>query len=55
MRCLIPHHQGAIDMAKVVLEHGKDRGARKLADAIVEAQDGEIAWMQNWLKTNAPK
>ncbi len=49
---MIPHHQAAIDMAKVVLEHGKDPEIRKLAADIIKAQDGEIAWMREWLKKN---
>ena len=49
VRGMIPHHQGAIDMAKVVLEHGQDPELRKLAEAIVAAQDGEIAFMREWL------
>ncbi len=53
-RAMIPHHQGAIDMAKVVLAFGKDPEVRKLAEAIIRAQDSEIAWMQDWLKKNAP-
>jgi uncharacterized protein (DUF305 family) len=55
VRGMIPHHQGAIEMAKVVLEHGKNPEIRKLAEEIVKAQEGEIAWMQEWLAKNAPK
>jgi uncharacterized protein (DUF305 family) len=47
---MIPHHLGAVDMAKVVLKHGKDPELKKLAAEIVVAQDKEIAFMQAWLK-----
>jgi uncharacterized protein (DUF305 family) len=50
VRGMIPHHQGAIDMAKIVIAFGKDPEIRKLAGEIVTAQEGEIALMQDWLK-----
>ena len=47
---MIPHHQGAVDMAKTVLAFGKDAEVKKLAEAVISAQEKEIALMQEWLK-----
>ena len=43
------HHQGALDMAKVELEKGKDPEMRKAANKIIASQKKEIAEFDHWL------
>jgi uncharacterized protein (DUF305 family) len=47
---MIPHHQSAIDMAQVELEQGEDEETRAMAQAIIDAQEAEIAEMRAMLE-----
>jgi len=46
---MMPHHQGAIDMAEAELLYGKDPVMKRLAKEIVVDQQSEIQAMQLWL------
>jgi uncharacterized protein (DUF305 family) len=46
---MMPHHQGAIDMAKAELAYGDDPWAKDLAQKIIDAQTAEIAAMREWV------
>ena len=46
---MIPHHAGAVDMARLVLQHGRDPATRRLAEDIIAGQTIEIEGMQRRL------
>ena len=48
-RGMLPHHVGAVDMAKIELEYGTDEEMRELAQHIIDTQQTEIELMQNWI------
>jgi uncharacterized protein (DUF305 family) len=47
---MIPHHQSAIDMARIELEQGTDEETRAMAQEIIDAQEAEIAEMRTMLE-----
>jgi uncharacterized protein (DUF305 family) len=53
VRGMIPHHQGAIDMASILFTHGSDPELNSLANDIFDSQSYEVAWMQGWLAEHA--
>ena len=48
-RSMLPHHRGAVDMAILQLQYGTDKEMRKLAQDIIDAQQPEIIWLQEWI------
>lgn len=55
VRMMLPHHQAAVEMAKVELECGGDRQMKRMAQEIVTDQQAEIELMELWLKRHAEK
>ncbi len=51
---MVPHHQGAIDMAKAVLRYGRNERLRRLAQEIIVRQQQEIAAMRLAVGTLSP-
>ena len=47
---MIPHHQGAIDMARVLLKYGQDERLKRLAQSIIVEQGQEINYMRTLLE-----
>jgi len=46
---MIPHHRGAIAMAKIALKYAKDAETKRMAQKIIDDQEKEVADMQAWL------
>jgi uncharacterized protein (DUF305 family) len=51
IRDMIPHHQEAVDISKIIVAKSTNPALVKLAQGIIDAQTTEIAMMQGWLKT----
>jgi uncharacterized protein (DUF305 family) len=54
IRGMIPHHEGAVAMAELVLQNSHNHEVKHLAKEIIAAQQAEIAWMKKWLQDNPP-
>ena len=51
---MLPHHRGAVDMARIELRYGRDPALRRMAEGIVAAQEREIAEMRDWRAKHRP-
>ena len=50
---MIPHHQAAIDMAKIEVQSGKDPMLKKMAEKMIKDQEKEVADLKEWLAKNS--
>jgi uncharacterized protein (DUF305 family) len=55
IRMMIPHHQGAIDMARLLLKYGHDEKLKRLAQSLIVEQGQEIAYMRTLLDSPHPE
>jgi uncharacterized protein (DUF305 family) len=55
LRMMIPHHQGAIDMARLLLKYGHDEKVKRLAQSLIVEQGQEIAYMRTLLDPSHPE
>lgn len=46
---MLAHHDGAVEMARIQLQYGKDPAMRQLAEDIIRAQEGEMIVLKDWL------
>jgi uncharacterized protein (DUF305 family) len=46
---MLEHHRGAVEMARIELQHGRDPILRVLAQKVVTAQEEEIRQLESWL------
>lgn len=53
VRGMIPHHEGAVEMAKIQMQQGSDPAIKQLSAEIIKSQEKEIQFMKNWLKNHA--
>ncbi len=55
-RGMLAHHRGAVDMARIELEHGSDEQMRDLAREVIDAQQQEIELLERWIaEHDAPR
>lgn len=47
---MIPHHQGAVDTARITLRHTQDRELRRIAEETIRTQGQEITRLRSWLQ-----
>lgn len=52
---MLPHHQGALEMAQVELRYGTDPALKKLAHDIIVNQQQEIVFMRRWQQAHEPR
>jgi uncharacterized protein (DUF305 family) len=52
---MLPHHQGAIDMARAGLKGSDNAESRKLAEETIQSQEKEIAKLTAWVEKHAQR